>query len=132
MAAACTVLPVCQVLGPELSTAHNKTKLDSVIIISIIRMRKLKLKLFIQMQKVSLLWWCTLVIQELKKIRQARHLWVTSVILATQEAEIRRITIQSQLQANSSGDPISKTPITEKGWWSGSSGEHLPSKHEAL
>jgi hypothetical protein len=34
------------------------------------------------------------------------------VILATQEAEIRRITIQNW--ANSLGDPILKKPITKK------------------
>jgi hypothetical protein len=32
----------------------------------------------------------------------AGHRWLTSVILATQEAEIRRITVRSQPQANSS------------------------------
>jgi hypothetical protein len=37
------------------------------------------------------------------------------VILATQEAEIRRITVQSQPQANSSQDPISKK-IHHKKW----------------
>jgi hypothetical protein len=46
------------------------------------------------------------------------------VILAIQEAEIRRMAVQSQPQANSSLDPISKKkkkqPITKKGWWSGS------------
>jgi hypothetical protein len=36
------------------------------------------------------------------------------VILATQEAEIRRIEAQSQPLANSSQNPISKNPITEK------------------
>jgi hypothetical protein len=36
------------------------------------------------------------------------------VILATQEAEIRRIMIQSQPQANSSQTILN----TEKGWWS--------------
>jgi hypothetical protein len=34
----------------------------------------------------------------------------TPVILATQEAEIRRIVVWSQPQANSSWDPISKNP----------------------
>jgi hypothetical protein len=34
------------------------------------------------------------------------------IILATQEAEIRRIEVRSQPQANSSGDPTSKTPNT--------------------
>jgi hypothetical protein len=37
------------------------------------------------------------------------------VITATQEAEIRRIVVQSQLWANSSRDPISKIPNTKKG-----------------
>jgi hypothetical protein len=36
------------------------------------------------------------------------------VIPATQEAEIRRIWVQSQPQANSMGDPISKILITRK------------------
>jgi hypothetical protein len=39
------------------------------------------------------------------------------VILATQEAEIkRRIVVCSQPRANSSQDPILKKLITEKGW----------------
>jgi hypothetical protein len=37
------------------------------------------------------------------------------VLLATQEAEIRRISVQSQLQANSFEGLISKKPITKKG-----------------
>jgi hypothetical protein len=37
------------------------------------------------------------------------------VIIATQEVDIRRIMVQSQLQANSSPDPISKMPNTKKG-----------------
>jgi hypothetical protein len=41
------------------------------------------------------------------------------VILASQEAEIRRIAVESQTKANISRDPISKK-ITKKGWWSGS------------
>jgi hypothetical protein len=36
-------------------------------------------------------------------------------ILATQEAEIRRIAVLSQPLANSSEDPISKKSITKKG-----------------
>jgi hypothetical protein len=43
------------------------------------------------------------------------------IILATQEVEISRILVQSQSQANSSQEPISKNPITKKDWWSGSS-----------
>jgi hypothetical protein len=43
--------------------------------------------------------------------------WLMSIILATQEAEIR-IAVQSQPQANSSGDPISKISNTKQGWQS--------------
>jgi hypothetical protein len=43
-------------------------------------------------------------------------------ILAKQEAEIWRIVVQSQPQANSSRDCISKIPNTKKGWKSGLSG----------
>jgi hypothetical protein len=45
----------------------------------------------------------------------ARHPWLMPIILATQEAEIRRITVLSQAWANSSQDPISKKPIIKKG-----------------
>jgi hypothetical protein len=52
----------------------------------------------------------------------ARHWWLTSVILATQEAEIRRIMVRSQ-----QGQILLKTKsqkkkkkITSKSWWSGS------------
>jgi hypothetical protein len=38
-----------------------------------------------------------------------------SVILATQEAEIRRIMVQSQPQANSSGNPLLKKFHQKKG-----------------
>jgi hypothetical protein len=48
--------------------------------------------------------------------------WLTPIILAIQEAEIRRIAIQSQPQSNSPGDPISKISYVEKGWWSDSRG----------
>jgi hypothetical protein len=37
------------------------------------------------------------------------------VVLAMQEAEIRRIMVRSQPQANSSQDPILKKPFTKKG-----------------
>jgi hypothetical protein len=43
-----------------------------------------------------------------------------SIIPATQEAESRRIAVQSQPQANSSKDPMLKKLITKKVWWSGS------------
>jgi hypothetical protein len=38
-----------------------------------------------------------------------------AIILATQEAKIRRITVQNQPQANSLRDSISKKPISKKG-----------------
>jgi hypothetical protein len=58
----------------------------------------------------------------LKKLL-ARHQWLTPIILvATQEAEIRRIVVRSQ-----PGEIVRETlsqkkkkKITEKGWWSGS------------
>jgi hypothetical protein len=47
---------------------------------------------------------------------KAGYLWLTPIILANQEAEIRRIMVQSQPWANSSGDPMSKKKkITKKG-----------------
>jgi hypothetical protein len=48
--------------------------------------------------------------------------WLIPIILATQEAEFRRIMVQSQPWANCSLDSILKKPIKKKkGWWSGSS-----------
>jgi hypothetical protein len=49
------------------------------------------------------------------------------VILVIQEAEIRRIVVQSQSWAKKKKkkkkqDPIPKIPNTKKGWFSGSSG----------
>jgi hypothetical protein len=50
---------------------------------------------------------------------QAGHQWLTFVILATQEAEIK-IAVRSQPEASSLREPISKKPFTKKDWWSGS------------
>jgi hypothetical protein len=41
-------------------------------------------------------------------LKEARHQWLTPVILATQEAEIRRIAVQSQSRQIVLKDPISK------------------------
>jgi hypothetical protein len=40
--------------------------------------------------------------------------WLMLVILATQEAQIRRIAVQSQPWANSLQDPLSKIPNKHK------------------
>jgi hypothetical protein len=61
-----------------------------------------------------------------------RAWWLMSIILATWEAEIRRITVQSHPKTNSLWDPISKIPNTKYTWWSGSRGRLPASKHEAL
>jgi hypothetical protein len=47
----------------------------------------------------------------------AEHWWLTPIILATQEAEIRRIAFQSH-----PGQIVlsQKKKITKKGWWSDS------------
>jgi hypothetical protein len=63
-------------------------------------------------------------IQKSNSMVRCRRL--TPVILATQEAEIRRIEVQSQPRANSLRDPISKKkkkkkkPNPKQRWWSGS------------
>jgi hypothetical protein len=48
-----------------------------------------------------------------KNVRAGRR-WLTPVILATQEAEIRRIVIQSQSRQIVPQDPILKKPFTKK------------------
>jgi hypothetical protein len=50
-----------------------------------------------------------------KRRNKARSWWLKSVILATQEAEIRRIKVRSlQIVPR---DPILKKSITKNGWW---------------
>jgi hypothetical protein len=51
---------------------------------------------------------------ECKRHTVAQCEWLTPVILATQEVEIRK-----QAQENSSRDPISKVPNRKKGWQGG-------------
>jgi hypothetical protein len=48
-----------------------------------------------------------------------RHQWLTPVIPATQEAEIRRIEVQSQLRQIVHETLSQKYPTHKKGWWSG-------------
>jgi hypothetical protein len=53
--------------------------------------------------------------------------WLTPVIPATQDTEIRRIVVQSQPKANSSQTPIlgwgGNKNSTKQGWWNGSGGK---------
>jgi hypothetical protein len=49
------------------------------------------------------------------KNQLAGHLWLTALILATQEAEIRRIMVRSQHWANSSVRPYLEKPFTKLG-----------------
>jgi hypothetical protein len=60
--------------------------------------------------------------------------WLTPVILATQEAEIRRIMVRSQPWTNRSRDLILKKTHHKKKKAGGVAqvAEHLPSKCEAL
>jgi hypothetical protein len=51
----------------------------------------------------------------LKFIDKAGCWWLTPVILVTQEAEVRRIVVQSQPRQIVLRYPISKKPITNKG-----------------
>jgi hypothetical protein len=56
----------------------------------------------------------------IKKNKVARHQWLTPVILAAQEAEIKRITVQSQPSQIVHETLSQKKSITKKGWWSDS------------
>jgi hypothetical protein len=49
-----------------------------------------------------------------------------------QKAKIRRIVVQNQLRQIVGETLSQKKPFTKKGWWNGSSGEHVPSKGETL
>jgi hypothetical protein len=57
-----------------------------------------------------------------KGLVPARRQWLTPVILATQEAEIRRISVRSQPRqiVCESLSQKKKKPFTKKGWWTGS------------
>jgi hypothetical protein len=50
----------------------------------------------------------------------ARCQWLLPVILAAQEAEIRRIKVQSQAGQIVHETLCQKKPFTKKGWWNGS------------
>jgi hypothetical protein len=47
------------------------------------------------------------------------HWWLTPIILATQEAEIRRMAVQSHPRQIIPRAPILRKPFTKKSWWSG-------------
>jgi acetolactate synthase small subunit len=49
---------------------------------------------------------------------QAGHHWLTLVILATEEEEISRITVQSQPRQIVLETLFKKNPSQKKGWWS--------------
>jgi hypothetical protein len=57
----------------------------------------------------------------LKTRKLVRHRWLTPVVLATQEAEIRRVAVQSQTGQIACKTISQKKKITKEGWWSGSS-----------
>jgi hypothetical protein len=63
---------------------------------------------------------------------KAGYQWLIPVSLATQEAVIRRIPVQSQPQANNSQDPITKISNTKRTGRVAQVIQHLPSKREAL
>jgi hypothetical protein len=66
------------------------------------------LEYHIALQKI-----CTIVlIKKQNKTKKSGHQGFTPVIFATQEAEIRRITVARPY--------LEKKLITKKGWWSGS------------
>jgi hypothetical protein len=52
--------------------------------------------------------------------QQARHQWLMPIILATKDAEIRNITVWSQLEQIVCETLSQKYPSQKKGWWSGS------------
>jgi hypothetical protein len=71
-----------------------------------------------QMQRVNE--WCGRLGPNLNaqlKMFPARHWWLTPVILATQEAEIRRIAIRSQL-GQTVCEILSRKTLNKKSWWS--------------
>jgi hypothetical protein len=64
-----------------------------------------------------------------KTMFTSRHLWFTPVILATQEAEIRRIVVRSQPWQIVLQDSISKSPSQKKSFGK-AQGEGPEFKHQ--
>jgi hypothetical protein len=69
--------------------------------------------------------WLLVVLPITKKWYPAKCQWFTLVILATQEAEIRRIMIQIQPGQKAYETLSRKNPSQKKGWLSGSSGKSM-------
>jgi hypothetical protein len=61
-------------------------------------------------------------LKAIKSEMEAGHWWLTPVILATWEAEIRRIAVRSQCRQIVLKTLSPKYPTQKKSWWSGSSG----------
>jgi hypothetical protein len=65
-------------------------------------------------------------------LKKSGHQWLTPIILATQEPEIRRIMVHSQPRQTVCETLSKKNPSQRRASGVVQAVEHLPSKHEAL